>query len=294
MEGQIEQSNPTSAMEDQIDAFAKSNITPRTTPPRNSNIPLRVADGDNTNRKRKFGETSKEMNISELWEKLQDANSKLSEKIDGIQQSSDDTRNEIREVKNLCEGKIKELENQVEDVVGQLKSLTEENRYLKKQLRMQGDAILKNQEHLFDNYLMLKGLPEIKTNDAEETADVTKVEVDKILNAIGVAETCTSARRVGNNQPRKIKIYFLSQDVRHHVMQRKRDLPRSIYIDAVEPPQLFNAKTRLRHKRKILAEENIEGVIDYKSLTISYLGATTHWSEITLPPRASMEISSNE
>ena len=158
--------------------------------------------------------------------------------------------------------------------------LTEENKYLKIQLQKQGDALLQTQEHLYDNYILVKGLPE----KSGETADATKIEIDKIMNNIG-ANNCTSAKRQGQgSRPRLVKTYFLSQNDRHLAFSKKKHLPDNIYMNAVEPYQLRNAKNRLRYKRKLLAGDRIESEIDFRNLTITYSGVTTHWSEITLPP----------
>ena len=216
----------------------------------------------------------------QLSKQVQDSKHMLSNKIDEIQKSNLETKQQIQEVKELFEAKIKYLESQMDDVVNQLQTVTEENKYLRSQLQKQGDALLQSQEHLYDNYVIVIGVPET----SGETPDITKLEMDKIMNAIG-AKNCTSAKRVGQgSKPRLIKAYFLSQDDRHLALSKKKNLPENIYINAVEPFQLRNAKNRLRYKRKLLAADQIESEIDFKNLTISYSGVTTHWSDITLPP----------
>ena len=270
--------------------FAKSNKTPRSPiSKKGSSLPLRVAEEENSSKRRKIKESP--MDLKELSDKLlaankelskqvQDSKTVLSNKIDEIQKSNLETKQQIQEVRQLFEEKIKDLENQMDNVVAQLRTVTEENEYLKTQLQKQGDVLLQTQEHLYDNYILVKGLPE----NSNETPDVTKIEIDKLLHNIG-ANNCTSAKRIGQgSRPRLIKAYFLSQDDRHLAFSKKKNLPNNIYMNAVEPHQLRNAKSRLRYKRKLLASDGIENEIDFKNLTISYLGVTTHWSEITLPP----------
>ena len=63
--------------EDLPPVFGKSNKTPRT-PTKNSNISLRVANEEISSKRRKLNQ--KPMDISELWEKLQQANQERDKK----------------------------------------------------------------------------------------------------------------------------------------------------------------------------------------------------------------------
>ncbi len=153
------------------------------------------------------------------------------------------------------------------------------------------------QEHINDNYIVLTGLPETMPKGKDETPKDTKTKVDNLLTTVMGTDTfCTSASRMGtrSSRARRVKIYFLSQDDRNRIFYKKKQLPRGHYINSLEPENLSDAKRRLRYKRKILKDDNIEATINYKTFEISYEGVTTHWSEISLPERESnrMDISS--
>ena len=118
-----------STMEDFPPAFGKSNKTPRT-PTKNSKTQTepksdgyQLALGKITASKRRAGQ------------KIQHGHETLSNKIDIIQQSANDTNHEILEIGKLWDDKIKELETKVDEVVCELKAVTKENKYRRSQLQ---------------------------------------------------------------------------------------------------------------------------------------------------------------
>ncbi len=169
------------------------------------------------------------------------------------------------------ENDLQEKKSSQEDLKEQLEKMTAKFRDMK-------DAQLKSMERTFDNYLILKGIPEKET----ETALELKQQVNQLIaQKIGIIAPCTSAVRVGkiNDGTRPARVYWTDQTSKNAVLRNsKRLLPIKTSKDLPKPVR--EVQLKIKAKGWEVRREGVEFL--YHDLGLIINGTFVHHEDLIL------------
>jgi hypothetical protein len=170
-------------------------------------------------------------------------------KIDTLQASSDSMDAKFKVVQELLEThgeQILALETDMQEVKDTQSELRADLNKMATQFRDMKDAQLRSMEHTFDNYLILKEIPETES----ETTSELKIAVNKmIMQKVGVTALCNDATRVGKvgNGPRPVRVYWLDRAIRIYVLKNsKKFLPVKTAKDLPLPVRKVQQKIKTK------------------------------------------------
>ena len=256
--------------------FAKSTLTHRTPTKQSENLLQEEIHNSPPEKRSRQGSSPN----------LQETNMEDSAMMKILQQiqSTMVTKDQIHVLESNLKQEIKTLIDAKEQIIlAEVSALREENQKLKEKLTKQNDDILRMQEHLNDNYLIFSGLPEVSSPNTESDAD-TKAAVNNIIqHTLKLpSNLCTSAKRMPTTgkRARLVKISFASHEDRFTVFSKKQLLPQGQYLNPLEPPQLFDVKSRLRYECKRNKQQGKNAKINWKTYSVEVENTSVHWSEI--------------
>lgn len=186
--------------------------------------------------------------------------------------------NIINESIEKMSARLNSVESDLKDTKLEYLGLQEEVGRMAKQFRDMKDAQLRSMEHTFDNYLILRGIPEGKN----ETTWQLQANVNALLKEkIGAETLCTSAHRLGRteNGARPTRVYWVNKNTRNTVLKSgKKLLPIKISKDLPAPVRQVQAK--IRTKGWELRQKSVN--FQYNDLGLTVNGNFVHHSEIVL------------
>ncbi|CAL8132980.1 unnamed protein product [Orchesella dallaii] len=174
------------------------------------------------------------------------------------------------------------MEKKHKDLQDKVEVLESANSKLTKELVGTKDQVLRLQEHINANYLIINGVKEHVGETNEEAA----LKVDEIIGEdLNLPYNCSSARRLGkpspdNNRPRPIRAYFLSQTDRFAVLATKKKTKEGVFIGPDYPISVRKVRKVLLDKKKEAEKQKCRVNILWSTYEIIIDGLKYHWTEI--------------
>lgn len=224
------------------------------------------------------GQTKFDQKMENLRNDVNTGNSAIEKKVDERFDGINETLAEMQKVQADFVKRVEILEKDVQAVKEAHSKINEELTKVANQFRSMKDAQLRSMEHTFDNYLILKGIPE----QQNESAVDLKHQVDQMIaNTTGVSTPCTSATRIGKNMngTRPARVYWVDKTNRNIVLRNsKKFLPIKISKDLPMPVRVVQQK--IRAKGWELRQKGVE--FTYNDLGLTIDGKFFHHEDLQL------------